>query len=67
MKNLGLLGGLLLAAVDTEGRPGLRWRAGHAIDDATRGRYAVPCRHATRGDADRGEVRDDGASAAGVT
>lgn len=30
LKNLGLLGGLLLAAVDTEGRPGLRWRARHA-------------------------------------
>lgn len=29
---LGLLGGLLLAAVDTEGRPGLRWRADKAAD-----------------------------------
>jgi uncharacterized membrane protein YphA (DoxX/SURF4 family) len=28
-KNVGLLGGLLLAAVDTEGRPGLVWRAQH--------------------------------------
>jgi uncharacterized membrane protein YphA (DoxX/SURF4 family) len=27
LKNLGLLGGLILAAVDTEGRPGLAWRA----------------------------------------
>jgi uncharacterized membrane protein YphA (DoxX/SURF4 family) len=27
LKNLGLLGGLLLAAVDTEGRPGLAYRA----------------------------------------
>ncbi len=26
-KNVGLLGGLLLAAVDTEGRPSLGWRA----------------------------------------
>ena len=30
LKNLGLLGGLLLAAVDTAGRPGLAWRAQHA-------------------------------------
>ncbi|MGH8895245.1 MAG: DoxX family protein [Actinomycetes bacterium] len=30
VKNLGLLGGLMLAAVDTEGRPGLAWRARHA-------------------------------------
>lgn len=30
IKNLGLLGGLLLAAVDTEGEPGLAWRARHA-------------------------------------
>lgn len=27
LKNLGLLGGLLLAAVDTEGKPGLAYRA----------------------------------------
>lgn len=31
MKNLGLVGGLLLAALDTEGRPGLRWRTGHRL------------------------------------
>ncbi len=30
LKNLSLLGGLLLAAVDTEGAPGLPWRARHA-------------------------------------
>lgn len=34
MKNVGLLGGLLLAAVDTEGRPGLRWRSKHAVGHA---------------------------------
>lgn len=33
-KNLGLLGGLILAAVDTEGRPGLAWRARHATHHA---------------------------------
>lgn len=33
-KNLGLLGGLMLAAVDTEGRPGLVWRAQHATHHA---------------------------------
>jgi putative oxidoreductase len=32
LKNLGLLGGLLLAAVDTQGKPGLGYRAGHAVD-----------------------------------
>jgi putative oxidoreductase len=36
LKNLGLLGGLLVTAVDTQGKPGLRWRAGHAIDDGRR-------------------------------
>ncbi|MGZ4595294.1 MAG: DoxX family protein [Actinomycetes bacterium] len=38
-KNLGLLGGLMLAAVDTEGRPGLAWRAQHAtqhVSDTSR-------------------------------
>ena len=29
-KNVGLLGGLALAAIDTEGRPGVAWRARHA-------------------------------------
>ena len=28
-KNVSMLGGLLLASVDTEGRPGLAWRAKH--------------------------------------
>jgi uncharacterized membrane protein YphA (DoxX/SURF4 family) len=36
LKNLGLLGGLLLAAVDTEGRPGLAYRAGMAGESARR-------------------------------
>lgn len=35
MKNLGLFGGLLLAALDTEGRPGLTWRARHLLDSTT--------------------------------
>ena len=33
-KNLSMLGGLILAAVDTEGRPGLAWRARHATHHA---------------------------------
>ena len=36
MKNLGLLGGLLLAAVDTEGKPGVAWRATHGAKTAKR-------------------------------
>jgi putative oxidoreductase len=36
MKNLGLLGGLLLAAADTEGRPGMRYRTTHAVDRSQR-------------------------------
>jgi putative oxidoreductase len=35
-KNLSLLGGLLIAAGDTEGRPGVAWRARHAAKDARR-------------------------------
>src|SRR6185312_10522774 len=30
LKNAGIVGGLLLATVDTEGRPSLAWRAQHA-------------------------------------
>jgi putative oxidoreductase len=36
LKNLGLLGGLLLASVDTEGRPGLQYRTSHAVDRSQR-------------------------------
>lgn len=35
-KNLGVLGGLLLAVVDTEGRPGVAWRARHVTKDVRR-------------------------------
>jgi uncharacterized membrane protein YphA (DoxX/SURF4 family) len=36
LKNLGLLGGLLLAAVDTEGKPGIAWRTTHGARTAKR-------------------------------
>ena len=36
LQNLGLLGGLLLAAADTEGRPGLQYRTSHAVDRSQR-------------------------------
>jgi uncharacterized membrane protein YphA (DoxX/SURF4 family) len=36
-KNMSMLGGLILAAVDTEGRPGLAWRARHASHHAAAG------------------------------
>jgi uncharacterized membrane protein YphA (DoxX/SURF4 family) len=35
-KNLGLLGGLILAAVDNDGKPSLSWRARHAVGAAER-------------------------------
>jgi uncharacterized membrane protein YphA (DoxX/SURF4 family) len=55
-KNLGLLGGLMLAAVDTEGRPGLAWRAQHATHHV-----AQTSRRATR------TARREATSAARVT
>lgn len=33
-KNVSLLGGLLIATFDREGKPSLAWRAGHATDHA---------------------------------
>ncbi len=50
LKNVGLLGGLLLASVDTEGKPGLAYRAGLAGDSAKRTakRAKREARHATR-------------------
>lgn len=41
LKNLSLIGGVLLAAVDTNGRPGLAWRAGHLASDTRRKTMAV--------------------------
>ena len=35
-KNVALIGGLIIAAGDTEGRPGVAWRARHAAKDAKR-------------------------------
>jgi uncharacterized membrane protein YphA (DoxX/SURF4 family) len=40
-KNVGLTGGLLLAGVDTEGRPGLRWRTRHAAKDTRKAARAA--------------------------
>lgn len=35
-KNVSIVGGLIIAAGDTEGRPGVAWRARHAAKDARR-------------------------------
>ena len=35
-KNVSMFGGLLIAAVDTEGKPGVAWRASHAMGTAKR-------------------------------
>jgi putative oxidoreductase len=35
-KGVSLLGGLLIAGVDTEGKPGVAWRARHAAKDVRR-------------------------------
>ncbi len=37
LKNVGMLGGLVLAATDTEGRPSLGWRARRATRNVSRG------------------------------
>lgn len=44
LKNVGLAGGLLIAAVDTAGKPGLAWRTSHAASDSRR-----QVRHAASG------------------
>jgi putative oxidoreductase len=45
VKNLAILGGLLLAALDTEGAPSLSWRAKRA---ATKARRAAKARHTAK-------------------
>jgi putative oxidoreductase len=49
-KNTSMLGGLLLAAVDTEGRPGVAWRARRAAADVRREarQLAKDARHQTK-------------------
>jgi uncharacterized membrane protein YphA (DoxX/SURF4 family) len=46
-KNVSMLGGLILAALDTEGEPSLRWRARHAAQHASKETHRAT-RHATR-------------------
>lgn len=36
LTNVAMLGGLLITSMDTQGKPGLRWRAGHAADAANK-------------------------------
>jgi putative oxidoreductase len=36
IKNVSMLGGLLIAAADTEGKPGVAWRTRHAVADVRR-------------------------------
>jgi len=48
LKNLSLLGGLLIAAADTGGRPSLAWRSQHAVRDVRR-QSAVAARAARTG------------------
>ncbi len=49
-KNVSMLGGLLIAAVDTEGQPGVAWRARRAAKDARReaGHLATTARREAR-------------------
>ncbi len=56
LKNVGLLGGLILAAFDTEGEPSLAWRAkqqGRQLESAVSGARATGNRKARRARASR--------------
>jgi putative oxidoreductase len=46
LKNAGLFGGLLFAALDNEGRPSLRWRTAHGASHLRR-RAALEAHHAS--------------------
>ena len=52
-KNASMLGGLLLAAVDTEGKPGVAWRARRAAADVRREARRLAKRRPPRGQAER--------------
>jgi uncharacterized membrane protein YphA (DoxX/SURF4 family) len=53
VKNLGLLGGLILAAVDTEGEPSLSWRARRKVQTLDLGRGL---KHSENGSVDLGSM-----------
>jgi putative oxidoreductase len=59
LKNTGLLGGLLVAAVDTEGKPSARWRAKHAAKVANKQASAAV-------ESARGTAQDARETASGV-
>jgi putative oxidoreductase len=64
LKNLSMLGGLLIAAVDTEGKPSIAWRVRHAIKSAQSARQSAGRRSGpARGPA--GSARRSVASARG--
>lgn len=50
LKNVSMFGGMLLASVDTEGKPGVAWRARRAATDVKREarRLAKDARHEAR-------------------
>jgi len=50
LKNVSMMGGLLIAGLDTEGKPGLAWRARRAASDARREarQLAKDARHEAR-------------------
>jgi putative oxidoreductase len=62
LKNVGLLGGLLIAAADTHGKPSLSWRAKHATDAAVHG-AAASVQEAAK--SAQGSVKDVAKSAQG--
>ena len=56
-KNVSMFGGLLIAAVDTEGKPGVAWRAKHARRHRQARGQAPPARGQGAGEAGRQERR----------
>jgi putative oxidoreductase len=44
-KNVSMLGGLMIAAADTAGQPGLAWRARHAAHDVRREARLIRAQH----------------------
>lgn len=59
LSNVGLLGGVLLASVDTAGRPGLAWRSHRAAKDAQR--VARHARKSVRKEAELARARVEAA------
>ncbi|GAB3578348.1 DoxX family membrane protein [Amycolatopsis endophytica] len=66
LKNAGLVGGLLIAAADTEGRPSVGWRTRHAAEKASKQAHKATGKAGKRAHKASKQIQSTAASARGA-